>query len=368
MLKVSDDILTRIKQCNIALIYGGSSPEHDVSIQSAIGVYTILKSLCHTVYLVGISKNNTFYLQNATEDSNGFRLIENFKILNEINETNSLSLIPGRGIAFNDTILPINVAFPVTHGKYGEDGKLQGLLSICNIKVCGCDTTSSSICMSKAHCSSILNDYSIPTIKTLVFDKYNKVESLIKVQNMLSKNLFIKSETTGSSIGVHTLKNNSEADFISYIEDSFQYSERVLVQPLYENFVEIECAALEYNGEIEIGGPGVVEKPTSDELLSYKSKYAAVDGAVMNTNHNLDSSIVNKTRELAKKIFSILHLSGYARIDFFLTKNNEIILNEINTLPGMTKTSHYPLLINSESISMNDAIALIISEALDAKR
>lgn len=365
MLKVNDDILKKLKMVNIALVYGGNSPEHDVSIQSAIGVYQILKELCHSVYLIGISRDNTFYLQNVTENKSGIKIMDNYKIPDNIKEINKLSLIPGHGISLNNRLLPIQIAFPVTHGSYGEDGKLQGLLSICNICVCGCDTTSSSICMSKAHCSSILNDNGIKTIKTLIFDKYNKIQSLMDVKKILGNNLFIKSETTGSSIGVHIIKDDSEESFIDAISDSFKYSERVLIQPLYKNFREMECAVLENNGVITIGGPGYVVKPTANELLSYKTKYDAVDGAEMDTSPNLNLSIKENLRNTAEKIFKILHLKGYARIDFFLTEDDDVILNEINTLPGMTGTSHYPILIKSAGIEFIDTIALIIDEALD---
>ena len=364
MLKINNDIVKKLKRINIALVYGGNSPEHDVSIQSAIGVYSILKEICHTVYLIGISKDNTFYLQNAIEDEDGIRIIENYKISININEINKLSVIPGHGIALNKRILPFYLAFPVTHGEYGEDGKLQGLLSICNISVCGCDTTSSSICMSKAHCSSILNDNNIKTVKTIILDKYNNTISLKDVKKILGNKLFIKSETTGSSIGVHIIKDNDEVAFKKAISDSFNYSQRVLIQPLYENFREVECAVLEHRSKIIIGGPGCVEKPTSNELLSYKTKYDAVDCAKMNPSPNINESIKNEIRNIAEKIFKILHLSSYSRIDFFLTEDNKIILNEINTLPGLTALSHYPLLIQAGGIEFKDAIALIIDEAL----
>jgi D-alanine-D-alanine ligase len=368
MLKINDDILKKLKRCNIALLYGGNSPEHDVSIQSAIGVYPILKRLCHAVYLIGITKNNAFYLQNSRDDEDNIKIIENYKISNHINEINRLTMIPGHGISLNNRLLPLYLAFPVTHGSYGEDGKLQGLLSICNIAACGCDTTSSSICMSKAHCSSILNDNGIATIKTLVFDKYNKVQSLVNVQKILGKKLFIKSETTGSSIGVHVIKGDDSTAFEERIADSFKYSERVLIQPLYENFREIECAVLENKGEIAIGGPGCVVKPTTNELLSYKTKYDAVSGAVMNTSPNLKTTVTSDIKNIAERVFRILHLSGYARVDLFLTEDDKIILNEINTLPGLTKTSHYPLLIEAGGIKFEDALALIIEEALDGSK
>jgi D-alanine-D-alanine ligase len=365
MLKINDDILKNLNRVNIALVYGGNSPEHDVSIQSAIGVYPILKQLCHSVYLIGISQDNGFYLQNATENEDGIKIIDNYKITEYINEINKLSMVPGHGASLNNMLLPVNLAFPVTHGSFGEDGKLQGLLSICNICVCGCDTTSSSICMSKAHCSSILHDNGIATIKTLVVDKYNSIQSLVNTKKILGNNLFIKSETTGSSIGVHIIRDDDEGSFRDAITDSFKYSERVLIQPLYENFREMECAVLENKGKIAIGGPGCVVKPTASELLSYKTKYDAVGGAEMNTSPDLSPVIKEKIRVITQKIFEILHLSGYARIDFFLTEDNKIILNEINTLPGMTKTSHYPLLIKCGGIEFIDAIALIINEALD---
>ena len=364
-MKVTDNIIKNLKSHNIALVYGGNSPEHEVSISSAKGVYSILKKLCKKVYLIGISRSNQFYLQNGEMYDDRFEIIDNYQISNEINPINELYLRPGKGFILQDTLIPLHLVFPVTHGVFGEDGQLQGLLSICNIRCCGCDTAASSICMSKANCSSILNDNGIDTIKTVIFDKYRSNISLTDVQSVLGKNLFIKSETTGSSIGVHVFKSDEQSSFESSVSESFTHSDRVLIQPLYENFKEIECAALEYDGEIVIGGPGTVIKHDGSTLLSYESKYAKVDGAYMDASAPLADEIRMKCRDIAKRAFEILNLKGYARIDFFLDSDNNVILNEINTLPGLTSTSHYPLLIESEGISFSDSIALIVAGEID---
>ena len=350
---IDNSLLLDVKKYSVALLYGGDSPEHEVSIASAKGVYHLLKNLTKSVYLIGISKKNEFYLQNE----NDFL----YEIEEKIKETNKLEIIPSKGFSLDGEILNIDIAFPVTHGSYGEDGKLQGLLSYLNVRRCGCDTIASAICMSKAHCSSILRDRGISTTETLIFDN-NYTYSYAEVIKRFGKKLFIKSETTGSSVGVSEIKEKiDESKFKVLLNESFKYSERVLVQPLYEAMKEVECAALEYKGEIIIGGPGLVVKPGESNLLSYSIKYDSQNGAKIDTKpNNIDKDIKGKIREIAKEIFKILHLKGYARIDFFLLEDNQILLNEVNTLPGLTKLSHYPLLIESEGIKMEEALAIIL--------
>lgn len=357
---IDNNILFELRKCSVALFYGGNSPEHEVSISSAKGVYPLLKNLTKSVYLIGISKNNQFYLQNE----NDFL----YKIENYIKETNELEIIPNKGFSLNGELLNIDIAFPVTHGSYGEDGKLQGLLSYTNIRTCGCDTTSSAICMSKAHCSSILENNGIKTTKSIVFDIFHNY-SYKEIQEKLGTKLFIKSETTGSSIGVNSItKEISQVEFEKIISKSFQYSDRVLVQPLYENIDEIECAALEHNGKIIIGGPGIVDKPSKNETLSFDLKYDKIIGVTIKTKTNLNKQLQDNIRNTAKKIFEVLNLKSYARIDFFYLSDGSLLLNEINTLPGFTSGSHYPLLMESEGISMEESIALILDGAINGKR
>lgn len=356
---IDNNLLFGLKKYSVALFYGGASPEHEVSISSAKGVYPLLKNLTKSVYLIGISKNNEFYLQNE----NDFL----YEITNTIKENNKLKIIPSKGFSLNDKLLNIDIAFPVTHGCYGEDGRLQGLLSYTNIKTCGCDTIASAICMSKDHCSSILKNHGIKTTDSIVFDIFNNY-SYQEVIKKFGTKLFIKSETTGSSIGVNAIKTQiDEKKFQEIIKESFKYSNRVLVQPLYEGMEEVECAALEHNGKIIIGGPGIVVKPGDKKLLSYNLKYDTLNGATMNTNTNLSEEIERSIKNTAKRIFEILSLKSYARIDFFYFKDKSFLLNEVNTLPGLTTVSHYPLLIQSEGISMEESIALILDGAINGK-
>ncbi|MBK5200954.1 MAG: hypothetical protein JJE21_05400 [Spirochaetaceae bacterium] len=357
---IDNHLLLGLKKYSVALLYGGASPEHEVSISSSKGVYPLLKNLTKSVYLIGISKNNEFYLQNE----NDFL----YEITNNIKPINKLEIIPNKGFSLNGKILNIDIAFPVTHGCYGEDGRLQGLLSYINIKTCGCDNVASAICMSKAHCSSILKDHDIKTTESIVFDIFNNYTYKEVVKKFGTK-LFIKSETTGSSVGVHAIKKKiDEIEFQEIIKESFKYSNRVLVQPLYDCMEEIECAALEHEGKIIIGGPGIVVKPGEDTILSYDLKYAKENGATMNTNPNLNEKVKENIRYIAKRIFKILNLKSYARIDFFYFKDGTLLLNEVNTLPGLTSVSHYPLLIKSIGISEEEAIAIILDGAINGRR
>lgn len=340
----------------IALIYGGASPEHEVSISSAKAVFPIMKELSNHVYLIGITKLGEFFVQNY----NG-KLNSEFTIKDKIEEINPISIIPAKGFFLNDENLNIDIAFPLTHGYGGEDGKLQGLLDLLKIPYAGCKTTASAICMSKDYASLILQSNNIPTLKSLVVDDKKTPPTLESVQNILGKNLFIKSETTGSSVGVTPLINPTEIEYETAIKYSFNYSNRVLIQKLIEDMDEVECAALETKDNIIIAGPGKVDKP--DALLSYEIKYSPINGAKMNPKAFIEESIKQQIKAYAEKTFRVLGLSGYARIDFFLTKDNQIILNEINTLPGFTATSHYPTLMADFGMDFKETLARILLRA-----
>ncbi|MGD1821710.1 MAG: hypothetical protein ACPKM0_02980 [Pleomorphochaeta sp.] len=350
------------KNKSIALFFGGRSPEHEVSINSSKTIYPILEKLFKNVFLIYVSKIGNYYLINCDKD---FKIDKNFKITDIIKVKNEITFAPNKGILLNNNLLEISLAFILIHGNEGEDGKLQGLLDIVNIKYTGVNSTSSGICIYKELARQILNSNNINTVDTVVIKKSDIIPDLEKIQKRLNKSLFIKSETTGSSIGITALKNPSNQTFLKAIKHSFKYSNRVLIQPLLEDIKEIEVAILEKRDHSLIaGGPGLVIKSNMKDILSYDKKYGEIDSATINTEVIKDNNFKLEMKREAIKIFKLLNLSGFSRIDFFLYKN-KIILNEINTIPGLTSKSHYPILIKSENISLIDAIYEICRVAYD---
>lgn len=347
------------KEKAIALFFGGRSPEHEVSINSAKTVFPILQNLFKKVYLIYVNKRGDFFLLTPKVDFKfDYDHINNEKIL--IN----LSIIPNKGISFSNNIICIDLAFIAIHGNEGEDGKLQGLFDISNIKYTGCNSTSSGICMYKELSRQIVANNNVRTIETIIQEKESAIVPLKEAQKKLSSNLFIKSETTGSSIGITSLINPTNEEYISAINNGFKYSDRVLIQPLFEDFLEVEVAMLEKENTLIASDVGVVIKYNMKDTLTFDSKYGEVNSATIDPKYDLDKKIKKQIKENAITIFKALNLSGFSRIDFFLYKN-KIYFNEVNTIPGLTSNSHYPILINNMNISLTEAIYHICKKAYE---
>jgi len=350
------------KNKTITLFYGGRSPEHEVSINSTKTIYPILKTLFSKVYLIGVTKEGIYAIQNLNKD---YSINNNYIINEDIDTKNEISFIATEGIFLNNKKINIDLAFILIHGNEGEDGKLQGLLEIMDIKYTGTNSTSSGICMYKELTNSILKAKNINCVDTIVVSKKDKIPSLKTVIGKLGSSLFIKSETTGSSVGICSLEKPTDTSFNEAITNSFKYSERVLIQPYMKNIQELEVAMLELNNnQIIAAGPGLVMKSNMQDILSYDKKYGLDDCATMNTEIIKDEKLKNEIKLIATNIFKYLNLSGFCRIDFFY-KDNTIYLNEINTIPGLTSKSHYPILIQSANYSLENAIYEICKTAYD---
>ncbi len=349
------------KNNSIALFFGGRSPEHEVSINSAKTIYPILKNLFKDVYLIYVEKQGNYLIVNIDDK---LFINKNYTIKDKIISTNEISFIANKGLFLNSKKINIDLAFILIHGNEGEDGKLQGLLEIMNIKYTGVNSTSSGICMYKDLTNQILISNNIKTVPTLVLNKKTKIPNLEAVQNKFGKSLFIKSETTGSSIGITALNRPTQESLEKAIKYSFGFSERVLIQPLLEDIKEIEIAMLETNNDLIAAGPGLVVKTNMKDVLSYDKKYGDIDTATINPAAITDENLKSEIKKQAKVIFNSLNLSGFSRIDFFLYKNI-IYLNEVNTIPGLTDKSHYPILVESENISLESAIYQICRTAYE---
>ncbi len=324
---------------NLAVIFGGKSTEHDVSVVSGTSVIANLNPEKYQIYPIYIDKFGTFYA-----------CPYNKKIL-------SLGEIP-KNLKRIDNIFAylknIDVVFPVLHGKYGEDGTIQGMLDLLDKKYVGCHTLSSSICMDKVYTKIILNSAGIKQADFLVIKKYqneykirdnsfnesthNSVSLINFVNNKFKYPLFIKPSKSGSSIGV--TKVEVEEDLINAIEEAFKYDDKVLIEECIIGR-EVECALL---GNDELIASPIGEIKTDTSFYSYDSKYRSEEEQTIIPN-DISFDITNRLKNIAKKAFQVCDCRGLARIDFFIREDNEIILNEINTMPGFTSISMYPKLM-----------------------
>lgn len=345
----------------LAVIFGGKSTEHDVSISSGTSVISNLDKNKYDIYPIYISKDGLFYKHTKN--------IEDIKILKVGDTINELELIPN----IIDYLKGMDVIFPVLHGLYGEDGTIQGLFELIGIPYVGCKVLASSLCMDKIYTKILFERAGINTAKGMYlkknneeyiyldnyFNEYrlNKEEVINKIINVLKLPVFIKPSRQGSSVGVNKAKTKEELS--KYLEEAFKYDSKVLVE---EEIIgrEVECAVLG-NNDLIVSLVG--EVLSAEDFYTFSAKYQnSISKTVIPANIDLD--IMESIRDIAKKAYIACDCSGLSRVDFFIEKDtNRIVLNEINTLPGFTEISMYPKLIESLGISYTELLDRLINLA-----
>ena len=322
----------------IPVIYGGISTEHDVSIKSAKNVINNIDTNKYDVTPILIAKDGSWY--------------KNGKLLKNIIEE----------------LKKVDVVFPILHGKFGEDGTVQGMLEMHKIPYVGCNVLASSICMDKIYTKIILDKAKIKQANYIyikdeniyVDDEFEELElendRIVElVEKKLGYPVFIKPSRSGSSIGIKKARNAQE--LIAGIQKAAEFDSKILVEE-YIDGRELECAIL--NGKaIEVG-----EIVPGDDFYSYEAKYNNKESMVI-VPAEIKTEIRNKIKYLAEKAFKVVDGTGLARIDFFLEdKTDELYINEINTMPGFTEISMYPKLCEAGNINYKDLISNLIESAV----
>jgi len=351
------------EKIRVAIIFGGKSAEHEISIISAKNVIDAINKDKYEPIPIGIDKDGSWYLN----DQSKFILESSNPKLAKINKANEkVALVPANNsnelmsITSNKNKGKIDVAFPLLHGTYGEDGSIQGLLRMANIPYVGADVLGSAVGMDKDVLKRLLRDAKIPTPKFEVFNKSNiKNTSFDALTQKIGSPVFIKPANLGSSVGIS--KANNEKDFKEAIDIAFEYDKKIICEESITGR-EIECSVLG-NEEPIASLPG--EIVVKSEFYSYETKYLDEDAATLEIPAKLPEEIVEKIQEYALKAFKVLCCQGMARVDFFLRDNTEILVNEINTIPGFTKISMYPKLWEASGISYTELIDKLIQLAIE---
>lgn len=250
--------------------------------------------------------------------------------------------------------------FPIIHGTLGEDGALQGLLKILELPFVGSDVLSSAICMDKDITKRLLQAAGIAVAPFLTVQAYNPNEyNFQEVQDILGLPLFIKPANQGSSVGVSKVEN--EQEFLIALDEAFKYDNKVLIEKSIKGR-EIECAVLgNYAPQASVCGEVIVKT----DFYSYDAKYIDNQSSEVVIPAIISEQASQKIREISIKAFKVLGCLGLARVDFFLTEYDEIILNEVNTLPGFTNNSMYPKLWEASGIGYAELITKLIELALE---
>lgn len=321
----------------ILLLFGGNSEEHFVSCKSAKAILENIDISKFVITSVGISKDNNWYIFDDKleylDDGTWLNHSLNNKIDNII-----------------EFIKIFDMVFPIIHGTNGEDGKLQGMLDLFNIKYVGCKTLSSAIGMDKDISKIIFNYANIPQIPYITVDNNFNIDNILKE---LSLPLIIKPANGGSSIGISKANNRDELN--KGIIKALKYDKKVIV----ENFIkgrELECSIIEDNANLYASSIGEII-PYND-FYDYESKYTLDSKTIVPAY--LTDDITNKIKALAIKAFKAIGARGFSRIDFFLV-DDKIYLNEINTLPGFTPISMYPKLLMNDGYRFKDIITILIN-------
>ncbi len=346
---------------NIAIIFGGKSAEHEVSLRSAKNVADALDKDKFELTLVGISKQGSWYrFADMTVFSEVTALIDG-KIPAHA-EPVALISHQGKPSIFslkNQSQTAVHAAFPVMHGTLGEDGCIQGLFKMMNIPFVGCGVLGSAAGMDKEIMKRLLTYADIKNAKYVLLTPQEKhsYDYLVKT---LGTPFFIKPANAGSSVGVHKIK--SEADYTEKIKDSFLYDNKVLAEEFVQGR-EIECSVMGHNHSPKASLPG--EIIPQHDFYSYEAKYLDDNGALLKIPAELTPELQKNIQEMAIKTYKTMECDGLTRVDFFVKANNEIYVNEINTIPGFTKISMYPKMWEATGLQYRELITQLLQFAFE---
>ena len=341
--------MNRIK---VGIIYGGMSTEHDVSVVSGKSVLSHINPDKYECFPIYIDKNGDWY---KVEDNNPANKIEDI-------------------ISY---LKSFDVIFPVLHGKYGEDGTIQGMIELLNIPIVGCGVLASAVAMDKVYTKIVLDKANINQAKCVYVKKLSngyayyddefgeKKEDLRNICDIIASKLqfplFIKPSNSGSSVGVNKANNKDELN--RYIEEASKFDVKILVEQGI-NGREVECSVL---GNEEISASCVGEIKPAEDFYTYDAKYNNSQSELI-IPANLSKEISDEIRLTAIKAFKAIDGSGLARIDFFVENGtNKVFLNEINTMPGFTSISMYPKLWEQDGLKYEDLIDQLIMLAMNRK-
>lgn len=354
--------MTQSDRIRVALFFGGQSVEHEVSIQSAKNVFAALDKKKYQPILIYIAKTGRFFVCREGELKGVRSVIDGITIFQD--EKKEISFVMGgrgRCVYINDfkKEFHIDVAFPVLHGPFGEDGSIQGLFRMAGTPFVGPGIIGSAVGMDKDVTKRLLRESGFPIADYIVARRCKRDGlNFSEIKKKLSLPFFVKPANAGSSVGVSKVLN--EEGFSRAVETAFGYDEKILIEEAIVGR-EIECAVLgNENPKASILGEVI---PTHD-FYSYEAKYVDGDGAKIDIPADLPDIVSEKIRKIAIDVFKCLECSGMTRVDFFVTRENNIYVNEVNTIPGFTSISMYPKLWERSGVGYSDLLDKIIGFGL----
>ena len=354
-------MIEKEKKC-IGIIFGGNSNEHYVSISSAKTVFKSLNSKTNQKRF----EVKAFYIN---QDGVWFDNYQSLKILREKNSKNIIDkceILPKEKNNFLDKIefQEIDIWFPLLHGLNGEDGAIHGLLKFTQKPLVGCGILGSALGMDKILMKKIFSHLEIPQVNYLAIQNYDlndedfKHNLTIEIIEKLNFPIFVKPANSGSSMGITKVKNESE--ITKALQKAWAIDSRIIVEEGLE-VRELECGII---GNLKLYTSEIGEVTYTTDWYDYETKYSMDNKIIIPAD--IDSEVSKQIKDISIKSCRALNIYGFARVDFFLEKySNKIFLNEINTIPGFTSKSMFPMLWNASGLNIDQLVAKIIDISLD---
>jgi D-alanine-D-alanine ligase len=324
----------------IAVVLGGRSSEHDISVASARSVIGALEASGHEVLAIGIDRSGAWALGDGVE-----------QLAPAAHESRLPDRLPPGDVAA--TLAGVDVVFPVLHGPFGEDGTVQGLLELAGVPYVGAGVLASALCMDKDVFKSVLRDHGIPVTENITLRTGDEA------RNPFGYPCFVKPARLGSSVGI--TKAHDEDELRAGVALAFEHDEKVLVEQMV-NGVEVEVGVLgnrtpvaSLAGEIEV---------TRNEWYDYEAKYDEGEMNLLVPARVPDAQLA-RAQELAVNAFVATDCEGMARVDLFVRDDGEVLVNELNTIPGFTATSVYAQLFAASGVSYGDLLEQLADLAVE---
>ncbi len=347
-----------------ALLFGGKSGEHEVSLISAASVYRHLDRERFEIELIAVDRDGCWYHQKEARFSPG-----GDSFLFSPDPSNLVFAVPGKGLRTLDAPVPADVVFPVLHGTFGEDGTIQGLLELCNLPYAGAGVLGSSLCMDKAAVKRIWLQAGLPVVP---FEELREASWLRagmdsaparKAVGRFGFPIFVKPARAGSSVGVARCDSTDAME--KAIADAFRFDDKLLLEPAVKAR-EIECSVIG-NQVIRSFAPG--EIIPSHDFYDYEAKYLDPTGAALVIPADLPDEVQKRVRQISTRAYRIAEAEGFARVDCFVrAETGEILLNEINTIPGFTSISMFPKMCEEGGLAYGELLSHLLDLAVERHR
>lgn len=339
----------------IGLLYGGQSAEHEVSVASARNVWQAIDRARHAITLIRIDRQGRWFLQASPDGAFGAET-----------RGDAIFLAPSAGAATlrrvnggAGHVAQVDVVFPVLHGSNGEDGTIQGLLQLLDLPFVGSGVLGSAVGMDKDLAKRLLKEAGIPVARCVVAHRHDVRPTFDSLAKDFGAPFFLKPANTGSSVGISKVYRREAFD--AALDHAFCFDNKILVEECIHGR-EIECAVIG-NEHPEVTIPG--EITTRHDFYSYEAKYLDEEATTLSIPANLPPDVTRRLQALSIATYKALCCEGMARVDFFVTEQEEIFVNELNTIPGFTRHSMFPLLWEASGIGFTQLTDRLIGLALE---